>query len=599
MVNDNTKPSFPQIVAKGLRVARRLAARCHLVAGTAETGLPPFPATRALAWLRNNHIPGGGVCLYPGHVNGCAGISGDLVSTLLRYGERDRANDLVKWLVCSQRANGAFIDPNSGLASLFDTSQVLRGLCAGRELLPQAPEAARRAANYVVSQLTGGERVDLPAPYWLPQGEAPSQDGSDILLYALPPLREASQTLNEPRFVQVAQQLLDRFLGQKAALRAGGFILRLTYQLEALIDLGRPDLALPVLDALVQQQAPDGSVPGEQGVAWVCLPGLAQLAVCWYKTGRADAADKAVAYLTARQQTSGGLLGSYGMGAAYFPDREVPWAVKIFLDAHALRSVSLLERDSKDLTAHITPDDPQVQTVLSVVRAGDKVLEIGCSEGGILQAIRAARPECECCGLPGSAALPARLPEGIRPVAGYLESVPEPEDAFDVVFVTDGALERSANPERVVAESIRLTKRGGWLVLFNKQRGDWKRAGKFGSPAAEIELRKLLNRKCDRVSVERLARNTVSNGRPGNVPEVWRAQKRSPLSGPEWFDALVSPANELQMGGGHPAQPPQRVGPACLAPHGSRPKSAGGRQWDGPEFRAPGSGRPRGYGERH
>src|SRR5262249_59965372 len=108
----------------------------------------------------------------------------------------------------------------------------------------------------------------------------------------------------------------------------------LAYELEALIDLGRPGHAVPVLERLRREQSEDGAVRGEGGASWVCSPGLAQLAICWYKLGEAESADRAVAWLEAHQQPSGGFLGCYGEGGTYFPTAGLSWAAKFYLDAH-------------------------------------------------------------------------------------------------------------------------------------------------------------------------------------------------------------------------------------------------------------------------
>jgi len=73
-------------------------------------------------------------------------------------------------------------------------------------------------------------------------------------------------------------------------------------------------------------------------VHWVCVPGLVQLAVCWYKTGRREAANVAMQWVEQRQEASGGFRGSWGPEAWYLPSNEPAWAVKYYLDAHMWRT---------------------------------------------------------------------------------------------------------------------------------------------------------------------------------------------------------------------------------------------------------------------
>jgi hypothetical protein len=161
-------------------------------------------------------------------------------------------------------------------------------------------------------------------------------------LYVLPALRDASTALQEPKYQEGADRCFEYYLEHRGALQIGTLTHFLGYELEALIDLGRTEAAIPVLGALRRLQREDGSVRGKGGVSWVCTPGLAQLAVCWYKTGDRVPADRAMSWLERHQMPSGGFLGSYGAGATYFPNVEISWAAKFYLDANLLRGEPVL-----------------------------------------------------------------------------------------------------------------------------------------------------------------------------------------------------------------------------------------------------------------
>jgi malonyl-CoA O-methyltransferase len=130
---------------------------------------------------------------------------------------------------------------------------------------------------------------------------------------------------------------LQHYLNNGNALQLTTLTHFLAYELEALIDLDRSDKALPVLASLHDLQVGTGAVRGKDGVSLVFTPGLAQLAVCWYKVGDREPADKAMKWLEEHQMASGGFLGSYGPKASYFPKAELPWAVKFYLDANLLK----------------------------------------------------------------------------------------------------------------------------------------------------------------------------------------------------------------------------------------------------------------------
>ena len=81
-------------------------------------------------------------------------------------------------------------------------------------------------------------------------------------------------------------------------------------------------------------QKKDGSIPAYPGATWVCSTGMAQLAIAWYMLGDREPADKAMNYLVRLQNPSGGFYGGYGRKAQYFPQEEISWAVKYFIDAY-------------------------------------------------------------------------------------------------------------------------------------------------------------------------------------------------------------------------------------------------------------------------
>src|SRR4051812_42647557 len=83
--------------------------------GRAKAAPPAFPAppARALSWVAANELSTGGIRVASGHANAYAEVTGYLVPTLLDYGDVALARRLTKWLLCSQRANGAFTDPDA------------------------------------------------------------------------------------------------------------------------------------------------------------------------------------------------------------------------------------------------------------------------------------------------------------------------------------------------------------------------------------------------------------------------------------------------------------------------------------------------------
>lgn len=496
---------------------------------------PNSPASRALAWIRDNHLPTGGIRVESGHPNAYPEVTGYTVPTLLEYGERELAVELVNWLLCIQHADGSFSDPVHGEKYVFDTGQVLRGLLAARDPVPQAVDAARRATDYLCSRMIDGGGGGFPPCY------AGSDCPETVLLYVLPPLAAASELFDDAACRDAVKHCRDFYTKHPDFLKTGTLTHFLAYELEALIDLHEEELAEPVLDRLENEQKPDGSIRGKSKAGWVCIPGLAQLAICWYKLDRPEPADKAVAWLDVHQRPSGGFRGSLGRGAKYKQNVEVSWATKFYLDAHLLRSREFLSRHWRKFSQPVSADDVVGRLVLSCLDDGSRVLEADYGKGRLSKIIQAAGPNVEC-------VTPVLVPPNSSPPVseastglGSIESLPYDEGSFDVVLSTE-AVSHAVNPRRAVLELVRVTRPGGHLIIIDRL----SRSGSAGHPTwlkppDAKWLSSILRHGCDQVADEPVGRDGSSSDE-GLV--AWTARKRSPLTGDQWNSVLISPGAE-------------------------------------------------------
>ncbi len=528
-------------IRRGLRwVESAYAGQLRLRASKAASG----PA-RALDWIRRHESPGGGVFVDSSYHEGYPEVTGYLVPTLLRYGERELASRLVRWLVCIQRDDGAFTDPNEGLPNVFDTGQVLRGLLAGAEIVPQALDAARRAADYLCGQMQDGGSRGFGPRY---EAERYREIPESIHLYVLPPLCQAATVFHQPRYQTAAEACGAYYASHEDALSLSSLTHYLAYELEALIDLGRADVAAPVLERLRAEQRPDGAVRGTAGAHWVCAPGLAQLAICWYKLGLWEPADRAVRWLEANQEPSGGFLGGYGENAWYFPDREPSWAAKFFLDAHTLRTVSYFDREAATATSPISPGDGRVKAILSVLGPRDDVLEVGCGKGEVLNAVREAHPGVTCTGVDISEVLLEHVPADMRALRGFPENIPCPDGGFDAAFSVQ-AVEYSANMQAAVEELVRVTKPGGWVVIVHRKRiqsGQRHPTPWIREPSGTW-MSRWLGRGCDHVTVEPVTVSDEDRPHPAGLMLAWKGRKRSAGSGVRGPAVLASAESQREV----------------------------------------------------
>ena len=495
-------------------------------------------AARALSWIRANHLPGGGIRVESGHRYAYPEVTGYLVPTLLAYGDEELVTALTEWLMCIQRPDGSFTDPDQGRSYVFDTAQVLRGLVSMCGKIRGAEDAARRAADYLVATMIDEGRGGFPRQYTGTDCPEPVQ------LYALPPLVDAAGRFDwadGARYGEAARRCLEYYLDQPDCLRLDDLTHFLAYQLEALIDLGHADRARGTLGALAAAQRDDGAVRGV-GVGatdWVCTPGLAQLAICWYKLDTAGPADLAMTWLERHQESDGGFRGSYGRGASYKAGVEVSWAPKFFLDAHLLRVSAFFARHAQEFPTEVGSGDGRLAAVASRLRRGARVLEVGCGKGRFLKALAGAWRDATYSGVDPAPALLGAVPAGITTALGTLENIPHADEAFDVVFAVE-AIEHSVEPMRAVAEMLRVTAPGGWVVIVDKHRGAW---GRMACPPWErwpdaAEMSERLRRDCDDVSSESVS----FDGHPASdgLMMAWAGRKRSRLSGAQWNDVLIT-----------------------------------------------------------
>jgi malonyl-CoA O-methyltransferase len=290
-------------------------------------------AARALAWIRGNECAAGGIRVHSRHCAAYAEVTGYTIPTLLAYGEIELAARCARWLMGAQAEDGSYADPDHGQPYVFDTGQALRGLLAVIEGVPGAARTAERAAAYLCAKAKDEGRMGFDVPY-------PESDPLSTHLYVLAPLLEAAEIFQQPRWREIAVNCFEHYIQRTDAIQINTLTHDLGYELEALIELGRCELATPVLMELAAEQREDGSLRGAGGQTWVCTPGLAQIAVCWYKIGHTEPANRALRWLEQHQLQGGSFLGSYGSGAAYFPYDDPAWAVKFYLDAHRLRAAS-------------------------------------------------------------------------------------------------------------------------------------------------------------------------------------------------------------------------------------------------------------------
>jgi len=455
------------------KMRRTLALRSRLrgigyrIRHAAET-----PVERAIGWIQEHRIPGQGIP--PNHTMSIATpeVTGYTIPTLYDYGEKELARDFARWEVSVQRPDGAICAPGTDVPYTFDTAQLIRGLLAVLDDMPELEDNLRRACEYVARHIADDGNVlhDSYKTWEFPDGIMLSEYGN---LYVLPPLLEAARKLSEPRYEQAARRAVEYFKRKTDLVQWKHDLGTLShywgYMMEALVDVGETALAGRGLDQAAALQGESGVIPAYPGADWVCSTGMAQLAIAWYKLGIQEPADKAVKYLETIQNPSGGFYGGYGQHAQYFPREEIAWAVKFFLDACHWRAKCDFDREVGDYQESIDESDGRVQEILSFLGDlnGTRVIDVGCGKGRYLRVLQERFPQASLCGLDFSTRMLESCPQGVETQCGTLLNIRYPDASFDSVYSVE-AVEHAMLAQNAIREMVRVLKPGGKIIIIDK-----------------------------------------------------------------------------------------------------------------------------------
>ena len=416
---------------------------------------------RAIQWVQRNSVPGQGMIIHSRQRVCYPEVTGYFIPTLLAADCVIWRTEYARWLVSVQKPDGSFGGGGEEASFAFDTAQVVRGWV---EVAPQMPELEpplRRACEWLLKTAdpqSGRMLAPSPGGAWSlgRRGEV----SEAIHLYALRPIDRAGELLGERRFREFAQKSRSYYLKNvplndfTAANSLSHFY---AYVQEALVELGCEDLAARGMSAVARFQQESGAVPAYSDVTWVCSTGLAQLAQVWYRLGDLARAERAMTFLGALQNPSGGYFGSYGPAAGYFPAAEISWAVKYSIEAAQRQIMAHFDSTAPQYRAEISEADGRVQALLGHFGNldGKRVLDAGCGKGRYAALLKRKFPRAEITALDVSAEMLAQVPAGIRKVRAGLLDLPFGAGAFDAVFCVE-ALEHAVNIDAAVGELCRV-----------------------------------------------------------------------------------------------------------------------------------------------
>lgn len=420
---------------------------------------------KAIDWLKNHSLNGKGIIISSKQKTPYPEVTGYTIATLYQWGEKELARRLTRCLIKQQNKDGSFSAPD-GTPYTFDTGQVVRGLLAADDDIKGVKESLKKTCNWMLTQMKPSGRLTTPST-------AMWGDIADdrIHLYVLPPLIKTGEKLKQKKYIKAADKILKYYKKNKDLIKFNTLSHFYAYIIEALFDLGEINLTRKAMKKILKLQKKDGSIPAYKEAQWVCLPGLAQLAVILYKLAMREPADMAFDYLEKAQGKSGGFYGSLGKEADYFPKEEVSWAVKFFLDAYYWRIKSSFNQEVDIFPKTIEEKDSRLQEVLNFFGSlnGKRIIDVGCGKGRFLRVLKSKFSRVKLYGLDISEKMLSFCPKGVETINGSILDIRYPDKYFDGVFCVE-TLEHALRIESAVKELTRVLKPGGKIVIIDKNK---------------------------------------------------------------------------------------------------------------------------------
>lgn len=447
---------------------------------------------RAMRWIKANTIDGNGITvstkervLYPE-------VTGYYIPTLLQWGERNLALSYARHLCAIQKEDGSWYDSRDHAPYVFDTAQILKGLIAVRDILPEVDEHIVRGCDWMLSRVSQEGRLVTPAKDAWGNDEAFCSEL--IHTYCLTPLVDAARIFEKGIYREAAFKVKEYYVAnyRDRILHFSLLSHFYAYVMEGLLDLEEEELVRQAMHNMEKHQKPNGGIPGLNNVTWCCSTGMFQLALVWYRLGELDRGNRTFDYACRLQNASGGWFGSYPCSIpghlpdnritrsipflrrrvpCYFRDAEISWANKYFLDALFWRLKLDFERQAPTFLGDIDREDGRYRLIRRYASAmepgGADICDIGCGKGRYLKNLMR-----DCPGNRYYAAdISERVMSGIRGLTekrmGSLTDIPYEDGRFDMVYVCE-ALEHAVSVEAAARELLRVTKRSGVLVTIDK-----------------------------------------------------------------------------------------------------------------------------------
>lgn len=471
---------------------------------------------KAIQWILNHSIDGEGIICHTNLSKSYPEVTGYYIPTLLKWGYRDLACSYAEWLCSAQKEDGSWYDTENTAPYIFDTAQALKGLLAVRTIMPQTDRHILVGCEWILSQMReDGKLITPDTTAW---GSNQNICDEVIHIYCLSPLLEASEVFGKPEYTEKAIKIWQYYKKNYYEKIMNFSLLShfYAYLMEALLDIGELDMVNEAMIRMEKYQKASGAVPAFQDCEWICSTGLFQLSLIWFRLGNINRGKKAFEYACKLQNESGGWFGSYpsedGLkeNGTYFPNSEISWAVKFFLDALYYKSTAEFEASCNEFLASIDKSDGRYQLILKEAcqensGRGIRVLDAGCGKGRYLKNLIEDIPENHYAAMDISNGVMEFFGSEIAEKRqGILTNIPYTDNTFDFVYTCE-ALEHAIDIDSALRELSRVTKTGGKIIIIDKNLNLWGQleTDPWEQWFDEEELKRSMEKYCTDVTIHR------------------------------------------------------------------------------------------------
>lgn len=466
---------------------------------------------KAIKWIKDNSVKDEGIINNSKLRMSYPEVTGYFIPTLIKWGYRDLATEYAKWLCSIQNEDGSWYDTLNQNPYIFDSAQILKGLISVRDIYPQQQDidsVILKGCNWILSCMTAEGRLVTPTE------EAWGKMCTELIhTYCISPLKDAAKLYNNETFDNAAKRILNYYKKVYFCDIINFNMLShfYAYVIEAMIDTGEIELAEQAMKKIANIQKTSGAVPAYKDVDWVCSTGLFQLAICWFRLGDYERGNKAFEYACKLQNGDGGWFGSYVSEDnsteknTYFPDAEISWASKYFLDALYYKNICQFELQSDSFLESISNEDGRYVAIKNEISKEKKkciILDAGCGKGRYVKKLIKELPQNKYYATDISKKVMSFFDDysNVEKKQGVLTSLPYEDNKFDFVFSCE-ALEHAVDIDSAIREMARVTNDKGKIIIVDKNKDMY---GYFDIESWEQwfdkdELKKIMLRYCSEV----------------------------------------------------------------------------------------------------